>query len=392
MAYTLRGRIESRLPAALLALVVTPILTGALHRWWPVELAGLMLGVGLAFDLVYDRVLDYQPGWAALPLGLLELAAVMGLVRALDVHAPLAPALGLFAGAWLAGQVLGHAGYPLLRLSYGDDGGELGRGGPAVAAVVLLLFAGAAGAARATHPPTVHLAAGVHRGPIVIDRAETLTGPADAVVLGGIVVRASQVHIHGLTVVGGDYGIDIDGARDVTVRGTTVRGARLDGIHVRRSSVTLKDCRVESGENPWAQGIDISYTFHLMSLVERCVVTGGQEGIVTHSAMAMLRDNRVLGTSLRGISMTEMSMGAVERNSVHGAVGVGILCGDHSTCEIQRNHVSGTRDDSADGDRSRAGYGLVVQFGAIAELERNRFGANPLQVGVFSDAWIRPSG
>ena len=85
-------------------------------------------------------------------------------------------------------------------------------------------------------------------------------------------------------------------------------------------------------------------------------------------------------------------MGAVERNSVHGAVGVGILCGDHSTCEIQRNHVSGTRDDSADGDRSRAGYGLVVQFGAIAELERNRFGANPLQVGVFSDAWIRPSG
>ena len=390
MAYTLRGRVEGRLAAALFPLAAALILTGLLHRWWPVELAGLMLGVGLGFDLVYDRLLEYQPGWSALPLGLIELAVVMGLVRALDVHAPLAPALGLYAGGWLAAQVLGHAGYPLLRLSYGDDGGELGRAGSAAAAAVLLLLAGAGGAARATHPPTVHLAAGVHRGPIVIDRAETLTGPPEAVVLGGIVVRASQVHIHGLTIVGGDYGIDIDNARDVTVRGTTVRGARLDGIHVRRSGVTLKDCRVDSGANPWAQGIDISYTFHLMSLVERCVVTGGQEGIVTHSAMAMLRDNRVVGTRLRGISMTEMSMGAVERNSVHGGLGVGILCGDHSTCAIERNHVSGTRDDSAAGDRSRAGYGLVVQFGAIAELERNRFGANPLAVGVFSDGWIRP--
>src|SRR5262249_51379625 len=172
VSYTLRGRIESRLPAALLPLVAALALTAVLHRWWPVELAGLMVGVGLALDVVYDRALDYQPGWAALPLTLLELALVMLLVRALDVRAPLVPALAFFWGGWLAAQVLGHAGYPLLRLSYVEDGGELGRTGAAGAAAALALFAGAGGAAWATHPPTVHLASGVHRGPIVIDRSE----------------------------------------------------------------------------------------------------------------------------------------------------------------------------------------------------------------------------
>ena len=41
-----------------------------------------MVGVGLALDvLVYDRALDYQPGWLALPLGALELGLVTALAR-----------------------------------------------------------------------------------------------------------------------------------------------------------------------------------------------------------------------------------------------------------------------------------------------------------------------
>src|SRR5207245_3544584 len=128
--------------------------------------------------------------------------------------------------------------------------------------------------------------------------SETLTGPADAVVTGGIVVKASQVHIRGLTVAGGENGITIDGVRDVVVNGTRIRGAQLDGIHVRRATVTLRNCRVDSGANPWAQGIDISYAFDMKaSLVRRYVVTGRREGIVTHCVNAMLVHNRVEGTS-----------------------------------------------------------------------------------------------
>ena len=387
MSLTLRGRLETRLLAGVLPLLAAAPLTAALHKWWPLETAGLMLGLGLAADLLYDRALEYQPGWLALPLGAAELGATYGLVRAFDVHAELWAALLLFAGGWLALQILMHAALPLARLSYADEGGELGAAGPVLGAGVLVFFAVAGGSAWATHPPTVYLGSGIHKGPLVITRAETLTGPPDAIVTGGIVVRASQVHIHGLTVVGGEYGIEVENVRDVVVRGTRIRDAQLDGIHVRRATVTLRDCRIDSGANPWAQGIDISYGFDKEpSMVKDCVVTGGREGIVTHFTMAMLVDNRVSGTSLRGIAMTEMSMGEVERNSVDDALGVGIFCGDHSECMIAHNDVAGTRADSASGDLSRAGYGVVVQYGSKAELGRNRLDGSG--VGVFSEALV----
>jgi hypothetical protein len=153
--------------------------------------------------------------------------------------------------------------------------------------------------------------------------------------------------------------------------------------------VTLRDCRVDSGANPWAQGIDISYAFDKEpSLVEGCVVTGGREGIVTHFVNAMLVNNRVEGTSLRGIAMTEMSMGGVERNHVRSALGVGIFCGDHSMCMVERNRVVGTRPDPASGDPSRNGFGLVVQYGADAELGSNQLGGSG--VGLFSDGHVSP--
>ena len=70
VSYTLRGRLESRLAALLPVVVAACVLAAVEHRWWPVEAFGLMLGIGLALDLqVYHRLLPYQPGWAALPLG-----------------------------------------------------------------------------------------------------------------------------------------------------------------------------------------------------------------------------------------------------------------------------------------------------------------------------------
>jgi hypothetical protein len=113
VSYTLRGRVESRLAAMLPLVAAACALAAAEHRWWPVEAAGLMLGVGLAFDLqAYHRLLRYQPGWAALPLGLVELGLVIVLMRAAGIAAPLWQAIALFAGGWLWGQVLAHAGFP----------------------------------------------------------------------------------------------------------------------------------------------------------------------------------------------------------------------------------------------------------------------------------------
>ena len=113
----------------------------------------------------------------------------------------------------------------------------------------------------------------------------------------------------------------------------------------------IRDCAVVSS-GPFAQGIDISYSMTVgMSMVEGCDVSGGSEGIVTHDSMVMVGGNRVHGTSLRGITMSEMSMGEVAENTVLGARGVGVYCGDHSECEISRNVVTATRR-GAPGDLS----------------------------------------
>jgi nitrous oxidase accessory protein NosD len=395
VSYTLRGRLESRLAAALGPAVVAGVLALALQRWWPVELAALMAAVGLVLDVVlYDRVLDYQPGWLALPMGVLELGIVTGLAIVLGVRAPLGEAIAFFCGAWALALLLGQAVYPLARASYGDDGGELGRAGAAAAVGLVVLFAAAGGTAWATQPPTVTLGAGVHQGPIVLDHSQKLVGRPGAVVRGGIVVRASDVTIRGVSVVGGKHGIDVQDARRVVLDRVSVSGAGEDGIHVRHAQVSIRDCTVDSGANEWAQGIDISFAYDLpMSEVSDCTVTGGREGIVTHSVQVMLMGNRVRGTTLRGIAMTEMSMAMAEHNDVHGALGVGIYCGDRSMCEVDDNVVTQTRPDHASSDVTRDGYAIVSWWDSELELGDNTLLGNRHDgAAAFANATIERDG
>jgi len=385
VSYTLRGRLESRLAAAALTLALAVVLAALERAWWPVELAALMTGVGIVLDAeLYDRVLPYQPGWVALPLGAFELTLVLILARALGIAAPLRPALALFAAGWLVAQILGHAALPRLRLSYAEDGGELGRAGPTLAAAVLVVFALSGGVAWAQQPPTVHLAAGVHQGPLVIDRPERLVGDTGAVVRGGIVIRSDDVTVRNVTVLGGENGIAVTSADRVVLDGVTITGARLDGIHVRDSSVTIRDCAVDSLGNRWAQGIDISFSMaRSPSTVEGCSVVGGREGIVVHTTHAMLLRNRVSRTGLYAISLTEMSMGGIASNDVHGARGVAIYCGDNSECEIDDNVVTGTQPGGG-----RSGYGILVHYNSRATVRGNRLVSSPGGMAALSNAQI----
>jgi nitrous oxidase accessory protein NosD len=371
--------LETRLAAALLPIVAACIVTLATHEWWPLELAALMLGVGVALDVfVYHPFLRYQPAWLAIPLGLLELSLIMVLVRALGVEAPAPAAYGFFAGAWIVSQVLVHAVLPVAHLSYGEDGGELGRKGVHVVTAVLLIGAAAGGVAWAAEPPTVRLSAGTHRGPLVLDSAQKLVGEDGAVVEGGIVVTADDVTVRNVTVVRADTGIVVDGAEDVVLDDVRVYGASLDGISVRRSSVRISDCAVEEPGGEYAQGIDISFGFDLEpSSIRRCTVSGGQEGIVTHFAHVRIADNHVTGSSMRGITVTEMSMADVESNTVQRAHGVAIYCGDYSHCDIERNFVADTTSDMASGNKTRAGFGILAHFGAVAELKDNEIVRSP---------------
>ena len=308
MSYTLRGRLESRLVAALLPLLAGCALAAALPAWWPVELAALMIGVGLALDAIaYDRLLDYQPGWVALPLGLVELGLIMALVRVLQIDAPLGAALAFFAGAWTVAQVLGHAGFPLLRLSYAEDGGELGRIGVGAAAVTLGVLGSAGGLAWSQLPPTVHLSAGIHPGPLVINRRENLVGERGAVVRGGIVVNASHVTVRNVSVVGGRQGIVVDSAL-VTLHGNHVSATALQAIAMTEMSMGM----IEQNEVAGALGAGIVCDDQSECMVEgnrvsgtradRSVADGLQQGYAIESnfkASAHLKDNDLVGNAGR---------------------------------------------------------------------------------------------
>ena len=106
-------------------------------------------------------------------------------------------------------------------------------------------------------------------------------------------------------------------------------------------------------------------------------MVGGREGIVTHFAHARVSDNRVSGTSLRALTLTEMSMAVVEGNDVRDSLGVGIFCGDYSECEIDDNSVRNIRPDDASGDKTRMGFGILVHYGAKAEVSNNAVSQSP---------------
>jgi len=390
VSYTLRGRIESRLAALLPVVAVACVLMAVMHRWWPVQAAGLMLAAGLALDvLVYDRVLRYQPAWASLPLGALELGILLGLMRVLGAMAPLWAALGLFAGGWLLAQLLGQAGFPLLRLGYAEEGGELGRVGLVAALAVAVALTGAGATAYAGRAPVVYLAAGVHQGPLVITRQEILVGDPGAIVRGGIVVRANDVTIRGVTVVGGDNGITVEGVRGTVLDGVSVSGAKLDGIEVQGAGIMIKDCTVDMHGNSLGKGIEISYNMGMgMSMVEGCTVVGGMEGITTHSSMTDIVHDRVSGTEMRGISVTEMSMGTVMDSEVSNALGIGIYCNDRSMCMIEHNTVVGTRPDVASGNPTRRGFAVLASFQSEADLRDNQLDSNPVPMGAVINSRI----
>jgi hypothetical protein len=259
VSYTLRGRIESRLAAALLPALVAAALAGVIGEWWPVEVEGLMVAVGLALDATaYHRLIPYQPAWAALPLGALELGLTMALALLLGVGAPLGPAVALFAFAWLVAQVLGHAGFPLAHLTYAEDGGELGRAGRSLWAAAPVVLAASLGAAWVLQPPTIHLEAGVHPGPMILDKAQRLVGRPGAVVRGGIVITADDVTVKNVSVLGAETGIEVQDAERVVLENVDVSGASLDGISARRSQVTIRNCAVSAPRSEYAQAIDIS--------------------------------------------------------------------------------------------------------------------------------------
>jgi hypothetical protein len=189
-----------------------------------------------------------------------------------------------------------------------------------------------------------------------------------------------------VTIEGGENGIDVLDSQHVMLDGVRIAGVELDGIHVRRSSVMIRDCSVTAPKGPWVQGIDISFSMDKgMSMVEGCRIDGVREGIVTHMTMVDVAHNTIDNTSLRAITMGEMSMGSITHNHVRGARGVGIFCVDHSECAIEHNSVFGTHVDPG-GDPTRNGVAIEAHYFAKATLKDNTVSASPGGIASFDQS------
>lgn len=209
--------------------------------------------------------------------------------------------------------------------------------------------------------------------PFAVRSPAAVVAEPGATVGGGIRVLADGVRLSGLTVVGGENGVTVREADGVVLTDVVVRGAELHGIEVVDASARITGCAVTGLASPYAQGIEIrNANGRSRTVVEGCTVRSGQEGLVSHVSRVEFVGNEVSGTTMRGITVTEMSEGLVEDNVVRDTVGAGLYCGDMSHCEFVGNAVAGVAADPA-GVRSRSGLGAVAWFYSTMRVRGNAF-------------------
>jgi len=226
------------------------------------------------------------------------------------------------------------------------------------------------------------LAPGRHRG-FRLSEGVTVRGAPGSRVAGDIDVRAGGTRLEDLAVDGG--GILVREVDDVVIDGVSVTGADIHGIEIVDASARITNCRISGLVSPFAQGIEVRNTnSRPRTTVRGCSVAGGQEGIVAHVSRVEFEDNRVSGTTLRAIAVTEMSEGVVADNHVADVTGVGVWCGDMSHCEVRGNRVSDVA--AADnGARSSGGHGIAASFHSTLRAEDNRLdGLAGRPVGLFT--------
>jgi hypothetical protein len=239
----------------------------------------------------------------------------------------------------------------------------------------------------------LHLRPGLYAGPLVMRRPVTLIGPAT--IVGGtdrpaITITANKVNLADISVMGGETGIFVTRAVSVRLENVRVVGALRRGIDISQASVQLHRCEVTQLVSSFAWGIGVVNSMGWApTSVEGCTVTGGQEGIVSHASTVFIRDNDVRSTTLRAISVTEMSQGDVDQNRIDQVVGTGVYCGDHSVCNVRDNRVRGTSPQPDTPVTWNAGYGAVVLYGSDAYFRGNDFQRVAVAgIGVFLDSAV----
>jgi len=228
------------------------------------------------------------------------------------------------------------------------------------------------------------LGEGTHPGPVTVPPGVTLWGPADAVIRSDgkgstLFVTGDGARILGLTVDGSggrfdtlDAAVKVHEARNVTIEGIGVRGAVFgilvelaDGITVRGNHVQGTDV-----EALGLRGDSIRLWETRHSVVEGNVVEHGRDMVVWYSNDNVLRGNVVRGGRYGAHLMYSHGNDVTRNRFEDNVVGVFLM--------YSRN--VGVRDNVFTGSSGSAGMGLGVKESGNLEVEDNRFVGNTVAV------------
>lgn len=183
------------------------------------------------------------------------------------------------------------------------------------------------------------------------------------------VYGAHDVTVEGFVIEGGHLGVLVEESEAVTLAGNRIRDAWLAGIRLSRAQARIVDNDVSASRSPYGKGIELANTHSRpASVISGNIIQGHpREGILLHNAEADIFDNAVIGNGLRGIAMTEMSMGTVRDNTLIQNADAAIYVVDMSVVEVHDNTVAETRPGP---------YGLAhsirVQYYAEVALRGNQ--------------------
>lgn len=226
---------------------------------------------------------------------------------------------------------------------------------------------------------TVEIAPGEYAETILIERPVVLRAGAGDVVITGTddqpvieIADTYDVTIRGLTVQGGQYGIEVTRSLGVVIRNNTIRDNRLAGIKVRMGAAAILGNVITNTLPPYGKGIHITNTMDWpKSIVRGNTISGNaMSGITTNMSMVTISNNIVSDNGQRGIAITEMTEAVVADNVVESNTENGIYISDQSIAIVCNNTVSQSQLPTIEG-QGRYGNGITVDYYSSAELHNN---------------------
>jgi len=122
---TLKGRLQTKVVSYIIALTIASLM--ALLTGQPAffSLFAVMAIVGLILETIWGLIITHQPGWLALPLGIIEFACVVSIASLLQIPISFLAGATYYFIAWIITLLILVYLFPVWHLRWIDKGREI---------------------------------------------------------------------------------------------------------------------------------------------------------------------------------------------------------------------------------------------------------------------------